>query len=241
MQVFADDPEHPGRRVWRRSRAGAAGSGIVMLLCIVGAVMMAYAAVTLVSPAGAIPLGLCAFFMLALAAYVRRDRRGKAGGAILLDEDGITLDLPRDRSLAHHAPAFHGTIRRDAVASVAHRLEGYGAQGLAMVQRSYWLVLRSGPPLLLFEDRGIGSAQATDPMMPLAEEIAQRCGLPLVERPMARGRGGILGAWFARGPALDAPPMTERAQRWIWRRVWITGSLASLAMLALILGMMIGR
>jgi len=241
MQAFADDPEHPGRRIWRHSRAGAVGSAIVLLLCVVGAALLTYVALTLVPLAGAIPLGLCALGMLALAAYVRRDRRGKAGGAILLDEDGLTLDLPRDRSLAHHAPAFHGTIRRDALASVAHRLEGYGAQGLAMVQRSYWLVLRSGPPLLLFEDRGIGSAQATDPMMPLAEEIARRCGLPLIERPMARGCGGILGAWFAQGPALDAPAMTDRAQRWIWRRVWITGSLASLTMLALILGMMIGR
>lgn len=242
MQRFADDPDHPGRRIWKRSGsgAGAIASAIVMLLCVVGAAMLAYVAATLVPPTDAIPLGLGALFMLALAAYVRRDRRGKASGTILLDDDGLTLDLPCDRSLAHHSPAFRGTIHREAIASVAHRLEGYGAQGLAMVQRSYWLVLRSGPPLLLFEDRGIGSAQATDPMMMLAEEIAQRCGLPLIERPMARGRGGILGAWFARGPALDAAPMSERAQRWMWRRVWITGSLASLALLALTLGMMIG-
>jgi len=240
MQSFADDPDQPGRRIWKHSSAGAIWSGIVMLLCLAMAGMLLYVAIALVPPAGGLALGAGALFMLALAHYVRRDRGGKTGCVIALTGRGILLDLPRDRSLAHHAPAWRGEIDWARIASLDHRLEAYGAQGLAMVQRSYWLVLTAGAPLLLFEDRGIGSPQETESMMGLAEEIAERGGFPLVERPMARGRGGILGAWFARGPALDAPPMADGVQAWMWRRVWLTGSLASLALLAIILGMAIG-
>jgi hypothetical protein len=240
MDGFADHPDRPGVRIWRRPRGAAILSTAMALLCLGGAVAFV-AVIPLVEPpqdrpAIALTVGILALFLLALAAYLRRDAIGKRGGTIILTATGIELDMPAHRSLAHRPPAFHGSFFWTGIASFDHRLEAYGAQGLGMVQRSYWLVPRTGAPLLLFEDRGIASSVATPSMMPLFREMARAGGMKVVERGMARGRGGLLGAWFARGPALDAPTMPAQAQTRLWFRVWLTGALGGLALLAMVLG-----
>jgi hypothetical protein len=244
MPRFADHPDRPGARIWKRPAGGAIFSGIVALLCFGGALGMSIVALFALGPEEQLPVGiivgLCALVMVALGFYVWRDMQGKRGGRIILTDRGIELDLKRNRSLAHRSPPFKGEIIWRDIVSLDHRLEAYGAQGLAMMQRSYWLVPRSGAPILLFEDRGIDSPQETEPMTPVFEEIAKRGRIGMVELGMARGRGGIMGAWFAKAPAHDAQIMSPQDQAKLWNRVWLTGSIASLAIFVVWLGSLLG-
>lgn len=241
---FSDHSGRPGARIWRRPALGAIVSTCVAILCALLALGMSGLAVfMLLSPdmggVGALIMALIASFIFALTHYLWRDAAGKRGGTIVLTDEGIELDLIQGRSLTHRSPACRVILPWRAIRSLDFRLEGYGAQGLAMMQRSYWLVPHAGSPILLFEDRAIASRVATIPMTRVAREIAERGGVPMIERGMVKGRGGVLGAWFAQAPDLDAETLSPAEQARLWRRVWLTAIISAsptyLVLLAMIL------
>ena len=157
-----------------------------------------------------------------------------------MDGAGLTLRLPGGRSLIHDPPSCRETLSFADLEAMETRLEFYGAQGMGMMQRTWRLRRRNGPPVFLFEDRALGTALAGNSMEPVALEIARRAGIPLNDLGTARGRGGFLGAWFAKAPDWSAQALTTSQETVLWRRIYITGVLigivfAAICMLKLVL------
>lgn len=229
MSAFSNDPAHPGVRSWRRSPAGRAGAISAMLL--IGAIALGlggFGVWTMVAGIGDGPApGLGIFvvlvgaFMGMLAWYVGRAAIGSARFSIAISDRGIDLQLPRMRSLMHRPPRFEGHIAWSALAGMTTRLEAYRSQGMAVVQRTWWLRNRDGSTVLLFSDLAPGTGEGLPElaMTPLAQEISARGGLAISELPMAEGKSGLLGAWFTRPPAIDAPPMSEAEQQPVARAI----------------------
>ncbi len=229
---FEDDPSVPCRRIWRRSSWRAVGSGFGAVLLGLLTLFMLVADVFVARMPGGLPMSLftlaIAGCMAALTAYVWRDMRGKLGGLIVLNRSSLTLRLP-GRSLIHNPPRCRETVPFSDVEAVETRLEAYGAQGMGMMQRTYRLKRRSGPPIFLFEERALGTRLADRSLHEVATEIASRTGVALDDLGMAQGRGGILGAWFTKAPDWSAATLPAAKQSRLWRRVTLTGVLASLA------------
>jgi len=244
MSGFQDDPQHPGGGVWRH------GSGSLVLpvigLTIIGTVALGMSGLGVWAVAVGSDFritlmiaGLSAS-MWGMAAYVRRDMQGKRGGTIAISDAGIDLDLAANRSLIHRPRACRVHFDWSAVAGLLTREEAYGAQGMAMLQRPWWLAPKDGAPILLFEERAITSRIQDASMRDIANEIAGRGALAITELPLAVGKGGILGVWFVRPPSIDAGPLGPAAERWIMRRVWFTSVLVGLAGLAVLLMLVLG-
>ncbi len=238
---FEDDPSSPGRRVWYRSSWRAVGSGIAtVVLGLLSLFLLVASGLAVAIPGDLLPRLLLGLFMLAVAgcmaaltAYVWRDMRGKLGGLIALNASSLTLRLPGDRSLIHNPPRCHETVPFSDVEAIQMRLEAYGAQGAGIMQRAYRLKRRNGPPIFLFEERALGTRLADRSMQAMASEIASRIGVPLDDLGMVQGRGGILGAWFTKAPDWSAAPLSEASQSRLWRRVALTGALASFAVVVI--------
>ncbi len=238
---FRDQPGTAGARYWRRSRWGAVGSGITLFL--IGVLTLAaviFGVALLVSPDNKLrggdlviaALGLLVFIgvMGALARLVWRDMRGKMAMSITLTDAGLTLRLPPGRSLIHDPPRVAETIAWGDVRAVETRLEMYGAQGMAMMNRVYRLTRRHGEPLFLFEERGLESNLQTASMRAIAEEIASRAGSNVRELGTFEGRGGFLGAWFSAPPGWSAAAVSRTRREVLRRRMAFTASGLSLAM-----------
>ena len=249
MSAFSDDPVRPGVRSWRRSPAGRAGAILAML--VIGAIALGCVGLGLwimaagisagPAPGLGIFLGLAGAFMGMLAWYAGRAAIGSGRFAIAISDMGIDLRLPRMRSLIHRPPRFEGRIAWSALAGMTTRLEAYRSQGLGVVQRTWWLRKNDGSTILLFSELASGADQglAELAMTPLAREISTRGALAIIELPMAEGKGGLLGAWFTRPPAMDAAPIgqagRQRVARAIGRMGWITRALILIvAFLALV-------
>lgn len=245
MNGFVDDARHPGVRVWQTGRWRPFFSAIAAFLLGAIAVGMGGLAVwVIVAVKHGVGVGLflalVALVQGALVAYLWRDRQGRMGGRIAISDAGVDLALPANRSLIHRPPACRETLAWHDLTSVTSRLEVYGAQGMAMLQRPYWLVTNDGRRILLFEERAIDTGLQDAPLAGAAVEIAARGGLASTELPMAQGQGGLFGAWFAKPPPFDGPPLDPGARDRLMRRVWITGALAGLAFVAVLVGTQFG-
>src|SRR5476651_647869 len=107
---FQDDPSVPGRRVWRCPYGPAALSGFGVAFCgmitlLVAAIPLLVGGQALRDPMTALVMLPLVLFLAALTHYVWRDMRGKMGGVVTLDGQGINLNLPGGRSLVHRPPA----------------------------------------------------------------------------------------------------------------------------------------
>jgi hypothetical protein len=227
---FHDDPAAPGRRVWRAPGGPAIRSGVAVL--ILGAVTLMIAAIPLLAGSMTFPLALClallVLFAAALTHYCWRDMRGKRGGVIVLDENGINLELTAGRSLLHRPPACREIVPYAEVAAVETRLEVYPSLGMAMMQRAYQLTRRRDAAIFLFEERSL-AAQPSASFEALAAEIARRAGAPLQDLGIVVGGGGILGAWLVRVPDWSTPSMSADQQAILVKRTRRTGALAAAA------------
>ncbi|MDZ7632171.1 MAG: hypothetical protein U5K74_12715 [Gemmatimonadaceae bacterium] len=237
-QLFRDDPATPGDRIWRRSSWRALGSGFVALLCAILLIMSTAAVIDMVRSgqiSGAANLawalgGLALFvgLMGALFRLVWRDMRGKLGAQIRLTHAGVRLQLRSGRSLIHETHAVDETVPWPDVLAVETRLEAYGAQGMASLQRAYRLTRRNGAPIYLFEQRGLRTNLETDSMQAVAEEIAERGGVRLIDRGMVKGKGGFLAAWFVEPSDWSAPSISGAEQQRMARRAAMTASIAAM-------------
>jgi hypothetical protein len=234
---FKPDPKIPGRQIWKLSGARSIASfacGILTGLLTVG---MLSAAVFLGVARRSFSDGALLFLMMGpttafmglLTHYVLRDARGKRGMWIAIEGDSLSLHLPAGRSLIHRPPACHDAVKLTSIEAIETRLEGYPAQGVAMLQRPYLLKCRDRAPIFLFEDRALTSWVQTSDYEPVATAIAQASGTMLKELPMAQGRGGILGVWFTRAPDWSAAPMSLAAQQKLIHRVMLTSAIVAIA------------
>ncbi len=238
--------------VWRGSRARAWGSFLAagLFAAMVAGLLLVSASVLAADDFAAgeklavlIIFIMLALVLVALTQLVWRNARGFHGARIELAPEVLHLELPRWRSLIHRLPPVRASHAWGQIAAIETRHEAYSSQGMAMLQRPYWLVLRGGERIFLFEDRGIGSPQETRSLDPVASAIAERAGAEWRELPLAEGRGGILGAWGTAPPMPgSAPPTTARTEV-LERRLRFTGRVAlyafALAMGARAIGWML--
>lgn len=226
---FTDDVQRPGSRSWQLSGSavlGLASTAVVFALLTLGAISIAGR----LFASGALHgvealLGALAFIgvMSGLTRYVWRDVQGNRETSIRLDANGITLLLPAGRSLIHAPPRFTETIAWQHASAIETRLEVYRAQKMAFMQRAYRLVRWNGEPIFLFEQRAIGTGLEGPSMQALASEIATRADVSLSDLGMARGRDGILGAWFTAPAPWTAAPLSPSEVEREWNRVLLTG------------------
>lgn len=173
------------------------------------------------APGLGIFMALVGAFMGMMAWYVGRAAIGSARFSIAISDRGIDLQLPPMRSLMHRPPHFEGHIAWSALADMTTRLEAYRWQGMAAVQRTWWLRGKDGSTILLFSELATGAEQglAELAMTPLAQEISARGGLGISELPMVEGKSGLLNAWFTRPPAMDAAPISEAELQRVGRAI----------------------
>jgi hypothetical protein len=179
-------------------------------------------------------LALCAAFQFALARYVGRDLRGKWGLRVELTADRLLLQLPAGRSLIHRPPALRASIPYADIAALETRLEGYRSLVMAMLQRVYALRCQSGELIFLFEDRAIGSAMAAPYCEAIVKAIVARTHAPLRDLGMVEGKGGVLGVWGTQTVDWGTPSLDEARQRRLWRAAYITGYIAVVGALAVL-------
>ena len=236
-QMFRDNPSVPGQRIWQPSRLPAIGSMVcaiflgLVTLVVIGLGIMAMSAkgpLHLRLAVAGMMIALVLFLGL-MTQYVWRDAKGKWGGRITLDAASLRLDLPAGRSLIHKPAACHRTLSMADISSIETRVEGYGAQGMAMLQRPYRLLCRDGSSIFLFEQRALATRMADTPLRMVAQEIATAAAVSVVELPIAQGRGGVLGVWFTQAPTWDASRLTPVAEKRLMGRVRLTSILVGSA------------
>lgn len=178
------------------------------------------------------PVGLvtaaCAAWMIVLTRYVGRDLVGKWGLRVGLTDDGLDLDLPAHRSLIHPTPRQRMRIAWADITGLETRLEAYTSFGAVMMQRLYVLVRRDGEPVVLFEDRALGTGLASEWFPGIALDIADRAGVTIRDLGMTKGSGGVLGVVHTHAADWSAPALSPDRQRRLWRRAVATGQIAFL-------------
>ncbi|MEN7536990.1 hypothetical protein [Aurantiacibacter flavus] len=249
----AEAPEadglHDAPIIWRSDMPRAVFSGIMAVILAglalglgFSAAVTPFAAMSVIARIATFVVLFALFLLCAgLAQYVWRNARGFWKGWVAADAEGIAYHLPRDRSLVHRPPAAEGRYAWATVDRLETRLEGYRSQLMAMVQRTYWLVPREGTKLLLFEDRALDTPYAIRRGEDAFAKLAQIGAVPMVEAAMVEGRGGLLGAWFTAPPADDAPALGPDGERSLWRRAGMTGRLAGLALLVVLVAMALSK
>lgn len=233
---------------WRQPRGRAVGSAILaffLLLLGVGASVGVLGA--LFSELDRLSLGVTflvlaslAWLLFACAYLCWRQARGQWNGRIVCNAAGIEIDLPQDRSLVHRPVSVHRKVGWSGVAAIERRDEAFAAQVFAMFQRTYWLALRNGERILLFEDRAIDTPYATPTMGILAADIAAAGNIPLEELEPVEGKGGLLGAWKTRPPAPNGAEISASRLRALHRRVQWTNRAVTLTLVAVWLAIMFG-
>jgi hypothetical protein len=182
-----------------------------------------------------------ACLMAALTDYVWRDFAGKWRLHVVLDTDGVTLDLPAGRSLIHRPPAQHLTVPYADIAAVESRLEGYRSFGMESMQRAYVLRRKDNGFIFLFEDRALGTAMESSLFTGIAATLAARAGGMVHDIGMVAGKGGVLGVWGTHAPDWAAPPLSAAERRTHWRRAAMTGSLVFIMIIvALAIRLLVG-
>jgi hypothetical protein len=182
-----------------------------------------------------------AAFAMVLFGYVLRDARGKQGLRISIGVDTLDLALPASRSLIHRLKPVHTRLRFDEIRSVETRLEAYRSLGMANMNRSYALRLNTGDVIVLGEDRALGTQIASNFFERVAAHIVQRGKIEMRDLGMAEGKGGILSVLFTSPPPVDAPSLDVKRQGALWNRVTMTGVLALIAPIVVLLAVILRR
>lgn len=219
--------------VFRRTVAGsfsAVAAGLTGALC---ALMLVVATVALTGGqfgVGTVLLAVAAI-MLVLLRYVLRDALGKLGWRIGIATASLDLDLPPTRSLIHNLAGVHIGLGFDEIERIETRLEAYRTFGMANMNKSYALLLKTGQRIILGEDRALGTQMGSAFLATVAARISKTAQLELRDLGMAEGKGGVLAVLFSSPPQWDAPTLDAATQQALWRRVGMTGMLASAASL----------
>jgi hypothetical protein len=234
MLTSSDHPTTPNGKVWRLSSQPMIQSGVGVAILGATTAMLFVMAISMVGFAGwRVGIGMMAMaaFCGMLVLYVWRDMRGKRPWRIDIEPDGVSLDLPADRSLIHRPPACKTTVPVADISAIETRLEVYKGFGGSIMQRPYRLVRKDGDAIFLFEERALDTRMATASLRPVAADIASRTGAPFRDLGMASASSGILGVWFVRAPDWNAAalPLEEAAR--LERGVRLTGLLALIAFL----------
>lgn len=177
--------------------------------------------------AGYVKMGLLlaavtAVFVL-LFGYVLRDVRGKWGWRITIKADALDLDLPSGRSLVDRPEAIHVKLGFDEIDAIETRLEAYRSFGMANMQRSYALRLKTGKLIMLGEDRALGTGMASTFLADAIQLISRAGGLAIRNLGMVEGRGGFFTVLFASPPKWETPSLTARQQSALWKVAKSTG------------------
>jgi hypothetical protein len=154
---------------------------------------------------------------------------------VLLDYDGVRLDLPFGRSLIHRPREQHLKVPYADIEAIETRLEAYRTFGMAMMQRPYVLRRKTGELIFLFEDRALATECESSVFPKLAADIAARAHAPLRDLGMVEGRGGALGIWGTLAPDWAAPSLPLALQLRLWRHAAATGSFAFTAVILAIM------
>jgi hypothetical protein len=229
-----DHPTAPQGKVWRLSSAPMVQSGIGVAMLGSTTAFLFVMAISMVGFAGwRVGIGMMAMaaFCGLLVLYVWRDMLGKRPWRIDIEPDGVTLDLPANRSLIHRPPACKTTVPVSDIAAIETRLEVYKGFGGSMMQRPYRLLRKDGEGIFLFEERALDTRMATASLRPVAEDIASRTGAPFKDLGMASANSGLLGVWFVRAPDWNAAALPPEEAARLERGVRVTGILALLAFL----------
>ncbi len=216
------------------------------LMSIVGIVVLAGATVFMIVIAVLIAaqhwelalsvMAPCAALMAALTGYVGRDLGAKLGLRVAFGGDAVTLDLPGGRSLIHRPTTQHVTIPYSDIAGIETRLEAYESLGMAIMQRAYVLIRKSGESIFLFEDRALGTALESSDFAKVAAELAARAGVTIHDLGMVEGKGGVLAVWGTHAADWSAPSLPLAQQLRLWRHAAVTGTLAlAVTILAIVL------
>jgi len=230
MEATAD-----GKTVLRRSAGGWLGGlfaavliGVLTIGFVLGAGILIFE--------GMYSLGLVllalSLWTLSLLIYVWRDFRAKQSWLIEIEAGELLLNLPAGRSLMGDTPRETCKLEVSDISAIETRLESYRAFGLANMQRSYGLRLKSGKLIVLGEDRALATELADQTVGRMIDVIALRTGLPLRDLGMVEGKGGFLGVLFTSVPGWDTPGMSVRQQAGSWNRAELTFGLAGLVAMA---------
>ena len=234
MLTSSDHPTTPNGKVWRLSSQPMIQSGVGVAILGATTAMLFVMAISMVGFAGwRVGIGMMAMaaFCGLLVLYVWRDMRGKRPWRIDIEPDGVSLDLPADRSLIHRPPACKTTVPVADISAIETRLEVYKGFGGSIMQRPYRLVRKDGDAIFLFEERALDTRMATASLRPVAADIASRTGAPFRDLGMASASSGILGVWFVRAPDWNAAALPPEEAARLERGVRLTGLLALIAFL----------
>jgi hypothetical protein len=225
--------------VLRQLAAGWISAFVTVLIGALSLLLFGLASVVLAAEEFSIgvflPVAAVAGVAVVLFFYVLRDARGKLGWRIGIGADALDLDLPASRSLTHRLKAVHARLRLDEIESVQTRLEAYRSFGMANMNRSYALRLHAGDVIVLGEDRAMGTQMASNFFKGVAESIVEHGKMELRDLGMAEGKGGVLSVLFTSPPHWDAPNLDAKKQEALWNRVTLTGALALIAPIVVLL------
>ena len=79
-------------------------------------------------------------------------------------------------------------------------------------------------PVILSEDRALGTGMQSEHIAGAIERIAERGGLSTRDLGMAGGRSGNLSVLFTEPPSWDAPSLPLTTQDALWQRTKLTGA-----------------
>lgn len=180
-------------------------------------------------------LGTLSAVLYPLWRLVCRDGFAKMRWRIDIGPEVVALQLPAYRSISFRRDAVTRTLARSEIAAIEYRLEAYSSFGMANLQRSYALRLKSGELIILGEDRGIGTNIEDSNLSKVAEILAENLAIGFREKPMVRGEGGLLSTWFVRAPAWDAQPLDAAGIERVRWQTRLTGNLPLYVWLAAVL------
>ena len=244
-QTLRPDPRTPGRWVWTYPRTTAVVAAMGFALCAMLALGLSTVfawlvailtaqgkAVTLVDLLSCVMLGVSAAIVCLLANHTARNLAGRWRGSIAVTGTHAELDLAAHRSLIHAPPRVTTRLALTEIEAIQTRLESYRTLGMGQIQRSYRLRLHDGNHILLFEQRALGTNQASADMDELAQALSQRMGVPLLDLGMVEGRIGFLGIIGGEAAAWNTSPLSAERERAMWRRAALTGALPAIFILA---------
>lgn len=201
-------------------------AAVIVLIASAGFVILVAVVAIRSSVLLGVVVAVCAALMVALVAYVLRDLQGKLGLRITLQDDAVTLDLPRGRSLIHRPPAQHLTVPYSDITAVEARDEGYESLGMAMIQRVYALRRKNDELIFLFEDRALATPLSSSFFAGTVADLIERANVPLRDLGTVLGNGGLLCTWGTQAPDWATPPLPiDQVQR-LWAKAAATGSMA---------------
>lgn len=186
-------------------------------------------------------LALMSGALFALARYVWRDASAKRQLLMQASTEGLRLHLPPARSLTHRVAWETHNFGWSEIEAFETRLEAYSSLGMANMQRTFALRRRSGGVIFLGEDRARGTNLQSHSLATFVTLVSERFGIPIIDRGMAEGSAGILGAFFTAAPPWQSDDLSTERKALLWRRVGRTGLIVVVVpLVALVLALLFG-